>query len=42
LKESFNEKILKDQLSKNLTIIPKKGKIEKNGQTVKTQILTEK
>ncbi|UMQ43600.1 DUF6263 family protein [Chryseobacterium sp. Y16C] len=25
LKESFNEKILKDQLSKNLTLIPKKG-----------------
>ncbi|MFP7655668.1 MULTISPECIES: DUF6263 family protein [Chryseobacterium] len=25
LKESFNEKVLKDQFSKNLTIIPKKG-----------------
>jgi hypothetical protein len=25
LKESFNEKVLKDQLNKNLTIIPKKG-----------------
>lgn len=25
LKESFNEKILKDQLSKNLSLIPKKG-----------------
>ncbi|MEY8759585.1 DUF6263 family protein [Chryseobacterium tongliaoense] len=25
LKESFNEKVLKDQFSKNLTVIPKKG-----------------
>ena len=25
LKESFNEKVLKDQFAKNLTIIPKKG-----------------
>ncbi|KMQ65362.1 hypothetical protein ACM46_05510 [Chryseobacterium angstadtii] len=25
LKETFNEKVLKDQLSKNLTVIPKKG-----------------
>ena len=25
LKESFNEKVLKDQFTKNLTIIPKKG-----------------
>jgi ribosomal protein L14 len=25
LKESFNEKVLKDQFNKNLTIIPKKG-----------------
>jgi hypothetical protein len=25
LKETFNEKVLKDQLNKNLTIIPKKG-----------------
>ncbi len=42
LKESFNEKVLKDQFNKNLSIIPKKGvKVGENGPLLKMQIQTE-